>query len=313
MQRARRARVRASNQRRRRVAGGLAGGALAAAALLSTFAGSGVAAGLKKPDNTSRPSIEGTARVDQQLTAHHGEWTGDPGHFAYQWLRCGKGGGGCTRIDNGGGETYIVRSADVGHRLRVRVTAINGSGSAQATSAATGIVSQPAAQPPTTSEQPRVTGPAREGQVLTAAPNHWNGTQPIRLSYHWQRCNANGGSCEGTPIRTQTYLLRGTDVGHTLRVVVTATNRAGSASAVSDPSQMIQSAGGNPPSPPGTCMPVANVSLPNRLIIDRISYTPGLITSRDVPLVAHFHVSAVQGGCVSGALVYAVGVPFDRL
>src|SRR2546423_6634441 len=107
--------------------------------------------------------------------------------------------------------------------------------------------------------------------------------------------------------------------GRTVRVVVPATNSAGPGAAVSDPSPVIQPASGpNPPPPPpppggGGCAAVSTVSLPNQLLIDRIQYTPSAIHSRDEPLVAKFHITSTKGGCVSGALVHAVGVPFDRL
>nr|MBA2599594.1 hypothetical protein [Actinomycetota bacterium] len=40
------------------------------------------------PRNTERPTISGTARVGQQLTANEGSWTGNPTAFAFQWQRC---------------------------------------------------------------------------------------------------------------------------------------------------------------------------------------------------------------------------------
>jgi hypothetical protein len=55
------------------------------------------------------------------------------------------------------------------------------------------------------------------------------------------------------------------------------------------------------------------VSPPSRLTIDRITFTPSRIVSRSDALVARFHVVASNGTCVNGALVYAIGVPFDRL
>lgn len=68
-----------------------------------------------------------------------------------------------------------------------------------------------------------------------------------------------------------------------------------------------------PPSPSGA-IPVSAVSLPNRLVIDRVQFTPRKIRSRSEPLVLRAHVSETSGGKpVSGALVKAIGVPFDRL
>ena len=64
---------------------------------------------------------------------------------------------------------------------------------------------------------------------------------------------------------------------------------------------------------PGTCLTIDKVSLPQRLVVDRIQYTPSTIRSRTEPLVARFHVTTTKGFCVSGALVLGLGVPFNRL
>jgi hypothetical protein len=304
-------------KRRRRVLGGLAGGALAAIAVLAAFTASGTAARAAVPQNTSKPTITGKEQDGQTLSGHHGEWSNSPSGYSYQWRRCGNQGGNCSNISKATDKIYTLSSDDVGHTIRLLVTASNNDGAGTATSDATGAIQPAAAQAPSTSSQPRITGTAKVGETLTAQPNSWNGTKPIQLSYRWRLCDEKGGDCVSTTLTSQSIKLTSAMAGKTVRVVVTATNSAGSASAVSDPSPVIQPASGsNPPPPPppsGGCAAVSTVSLPNQLLIDRIQYTPSQIHSRDEPLVAKFHVTSTKGGCVSGALVYAVGVPFDRL
>ena len=92
------------------------------------------------PKNTERPTVSGTARVGQTLTADDGGWSGNPSSFAYQWQRCDADGSSCGPITGSTGKTYPVRTADLGFRLRVQVTAKNEKGTGTATSGVTAIV-----------------------------------------------------------------------------------------------------------------------------------------------------------------------------
>ena len=92
------------------------------------------------PRNTAVPTITGTAKVGQELTANEGTWTGNPTGFTYQWQRCDADVASCTSVVGATGKTYGVRIADLGYRLRVAVTARNAKGSATANSAITAIV-----------------------------------------------------------------------------------------------------------------------------------------------------------------------------
>jgi hypothetical protein len=95
------------------------------------------------PKNTSPPTISGTAKVGQTLTANDGSWSGNPTSYTYQWQRCDADVAVCTDVAGATGKTYSVTIASLGYRLRVRVTAHNAKGTGTATSAITAIV-QPA-------------------------------------------------------------------------------------------------------------------------------------------------------------------------
>jgi hypothetical protein len=97
------------------------------------------------PKNTERPTVSGTARVGQTLTADAGGWSGNPDSFAYQWQRCDADGSNCGPIAGATGKTYPVRTADLGFRLRVQVTARNEKGTGTSTSGVTAIVAPAAA------------------------------------------------------------------------------------------------------------------------------------------------------------------------
>jgi len=97
------------------------------------------------PANSAVPTISGSAQIGQTLTVNNGTWSG-PGTitFSYQWLRCDQNGGSCAAITGATGNSYKLTSADVGHSLRVRVTAKNDNGSTSATTVPTAVVSSSA-------------------------------------------------------------------------------------------------------------------------------------------------------------------------
>jgi hypothetical protein len=92
------------------------------------------------PVATEPPSISGNASEGQVLVAHAGTWSGSPSRFAYQWEDCNTAGASCTEIAGASSATYKLSAGDVGHRLRVGVTATNALGATEAFSPATGVI-----------------------------------------------------------------------------------------------------------------------------------------------------------------------------
>jgi len=80
---------------------------------------------------------------------------------------------------------------------------------------------------------PTIAGTVQVNQTLTAAAGTWkNG--PAKLTYQWQHCDATGANCAAIPgATTPMYVVQATDAGATLRVIETATNTVGSATATS--------------------------------------------------------------------------------
>jgi len=198
------------------------------------------------PKNTSPPLISGITAQGKTLTASSGSWSGTtPMSFSFQWRRCERDGDGCSPISRATQQTYTLVEADVGHTIRVRVIARNSAGSASALSDRTQVVV--GASAPVNTSLPTISGTARDGSVLTVSPGKWKGTQPIRFEYQWLRCGAGGGGCIGIPQATaKSRTLTSDDVGHTLRVRVTANNSGGLSTVISGPSPVVASRGTAP-------------------------------------------------------------------
>ena len=158
---------------------------------------------------------------------------------------------------------------------------------------------------PKNTSAPIISGTQKEGSILTVDKGGWNGSNPITFAYQWQRCDASGGNCANIAGATGTsYTLASADVANVLRVNVAATNSKGSTGATSGETGVIA-----PAAVGSHAISVTQVSLPNRLIIDGVKFAPTVLTSR-APVAARFHVSDTRGFSISGALVYALGLPY---
>jgi Ig domain of plant-specific actin-binding protein len=259
------------------------------------------------PSNMSAPAISGTARDGSLLTVSTGKWTGSPTSYEFQWLRCDADGANCSTIAGADSQRYTATSADVGHRLRADVSAGNSAGTGSARSEPTGVV-QAAGNVPVNKSLPTISGNAQQDSVLTVDNGSWSGTQPISYAYAWQRCDAQGGNCSTIGGSTSSkYTIVAADVGHTIRAQVTATNARGSSTATSQQTALVAPAKTTQGT---TVVSVAQVSLPDRLVIDRVRFSPNPVTSRRTSIVARFHVSDTRGLSVQGALVYTIGLPY---
>jgi len=198
------------------------------------------------PASLTAPSLVGVAEAGYLLSAVPGAWTGGkPVLFSYQWRRCDAAGANCVAITGATAESYRANAADVGHSLKVVVTATASAGAATAASAASVAVS-PAGTPPTARPAavtpPAIAGTAQVGQTLTSSVGTWSGA-PTKFAYSWQRCDPSGASCATIPKATAShYTLTPDDLGSTLVAVVTATGTGGATSTPTSPTGAVVAA-----------------------------------------------------------------------
>jgi hypothetical protein len=173
----------------------------AAAVTVMVVAGLSDAASKAAPVNTAPPTISGTAKQGETLTATNGSWTSSSTvTYTYQWRRCDAKGNGCANIGGADTSTYLLKNADVGKTVRVRVTAKNSDGSTAATSDQSDVVASatPAPSPtgcPTSGSGPldiaQVTSPAHlaiDGQSISPTPVA-RSTADLTVKFHVSACN----------------------------------------------------------------------------------------------------------------------------
>jgi hypothetical protein len=137
---------------------------------------------------------------------------------------------GCADIPGATGTSYTLTAADIGSTIRAIVDATNTSGTTAAASAETATIGPLA---PINTGAPRIDGTAKLLETLTADPGSWRGSTTITYRYQWQRCTTTLACTDIESATDHSYNVDYPDLGATLRVIVTASNGAGSTSAAS--------------------------------------------------------------------------------
>lgn len=173
------------------------------------------------PSVTAPPVVSGQAAVGQTLSGSDGSWAGYPAPgFTYQWLRCDVAGASCNPVTDEDNPTYLLTSEDSGMTFRIRVTATNGSGSAEATSEP----SEPVTEPLSNIVLPSVPGVPQAGNTISALSGSWDGYPGPGFEYRWQRCDSDGDNCIWVSALSDdpAYSVLAADAGYRLRVWVRA-------------------------------------------------------------------------------------------
>ena len=208
---------------------------------------------LAPPNNVDVPEVTGNTLTGAVLTATTGDWSGSTLSYVYSWERCATD-GTCSPIEGTNAGTYRVGLEDLGHPLRVTVTASNNAGSGVASSSLTDTVTFGG---PIELGAAGAFGQPRGRLHADARYGHLERSAGLDRSVVWQRCAADGSGCSAIADASGTsYTLADGDAGSTIQAVVTATNVGGSSSATSAATPVI-SRPTPPPVPPVNSVPPA--------------------------------------------------------
>ena len=162
------------------------------------------------------PTVSGTAKVGETLTANEGTWSPTTDSYTYVWSSSATATGTYAPISGATSRTYELTSADRGKFVKVAVTGVK-AGFTSATSLSAVMTSGVVAAF-TTAPTPTITGTVRVGQTLTAVPGSWS---PVpAFTYQWKRTV---GSVTTNIATTATYVLTAADYDAVISVVVTGT------------------------------------------------------------------------------------------
>jgi hypothetical protein len=187
------------------------------------------------PISTASPVLSGAAGVGRTLSTTAGAWSPALSTFAYQWLRCAADGSGCAAIPGATDADYVLVASDADHTLEARVSATDAAGTTAALSDRSGVV----VAVPAATASPRISGHAQIGKKLSGHHGSWT-SFPTDYRYQWLRCNTRGRFCRQIRHATHaTFRVTKRDAGHRLRLLVSALNAAGSATATSRPTARV--------------------------------------------------------------------------
>ena len=160
---------------------------------------------------TATPTISGTAKVGNTLTAKPGNWKPSSVNLAFQWKANGKAIAGAIT------PKLTLPASTKGATITVTVT---GSKLGYTTASKTSKATKKVAAGTLSGATPTISGSTKVGQLLTANPGAWK-PSPVTLTYAWYR---NGKAIKGAT--SSAYTLTKSDKGKKITVKVTGKKAA---------------------------------------------------------------------------------------
>ena len=261
-----------------------------------------VALAILVPGPQNAPTITGTARVGETLTASTTGITDSDGltnaTFTYQWLADDAAISGAT------GSTYMLVAADVGKAIKVQVSFSDDADNAESlTSAATAAVT--AANSPATGA-PTITGTARVGETLTASTSGISDSDGLinaTFTYQWIKLDSNLNDSDISGATSSTYMLVAADADTGIKVRVSFTDDRGNTESLTTESALIVTAANSPatgaPTITGTARVGETLTASTTGITDSDGLTNATFTYQWIKLDSNLNDSDISGATSS--------------
>ena len=267
-----------------------------------------VALAILVPGPQNAPTITGTARVGETLTASTTGITDSDGltnaTFTYQWLAEDAAISGAT------GSTYMLVAADVGKAIKVQVSFSDDADNAESlTSAATAAVT--AANSPATGA-PTITGTAQVGETLTASTSgisDSDGLTNATFTYQWIKLDSNLNDSDISGATSSTYMLVAADADTGIKVRVSFTDDRGNTESLTTESALIVTAANSPatgaPTITGTAQVGETLTASTSGISDSDGLTNATFTYQWIKLDSNLNDSDISGATSSTYMLVA--------
>ena len=201
---------------------------------------------------TGVPTITGTARVGQTLTAVTTAIMDADGltsvSYTYQWILVD--GSTDTNIGSATASTYTLVAADQGTTIKVKVSFTDDASNPETlTSATTSLVIAVSSTNTPATGVPTITGTAQVGQTLTAVTTaimDADGLTSVSYTYQWIRVDGSTVTNIGSATAS-TYTLVAADQGTTIKVKVSFTDDASNPETLTSAATSMDIAAANTP------------------------------------------------------------------
>ena len=261
---------------------------------------SGASAAVTAANNpaTGAPTIIGTARVGETLTASTTGITDSDGltnaTFTYQWIKLDSNLND-SDISGATGSTYTLVAADADTGIKVRVSFTDDAGNAESLTNESVLIVMAANNPATGA--PTIIGTARVGETLTASTTgiaDSDGLTNATFTYQWLADDAAISGATGS-----THTLVAADAGKAIKVRVSFTDDAGNTESLTSGASAAVTAANNPatgaPTISGTAQVGETLTASTTGISDSDGLTNATFTYQWIKLDSNLNDSDISG------------------